>query len=224
LDATFVAPVYSAGFDFVEPNCSPQSTPCFNGDIGTNVILNLDSEFEVTLKLGGVVVDSFTFNAPDDIAAFVGVTSDEPFDKMEIRETTGNADNEYFGEFYSSDEPPVTEVSIDIKPGSNPSSVSCKNLKGTVPVAIFTTDSFDAADIDLDSLMLEGTLVTEKHNSVHLEDIDDDGDADAVLHLDKDGVCEATLGLDKKVTEFVTLSGSTSSEEFEGIGDIRIVN
>jgi hypothetical protein len=182
---------------------------------------------------GNNVVDSDSFSIPKADGKYdachssgLGIRdwslSGSEIVRVEIRQSGGLDIGVGFDNLSFTLEPQAVE--IDIKPGSDPSSVSCKNLKGTVPVAIFTTDSFNAADIDLDSLMLEGTPVTEKHNSVHLEDIDDDGDADAVLHLDKNGVCAATSGLDKKVTEFVTLSGSTSSGTFEGLGDIRIVN
>jgi Ca2+-binding RTX toxin-like protein len=46
-------------------------------------------------------VDTFLFNAPDDVLAFVGVWSDRPFDKVEIRDTTATIDDEYFGEVFT---------------------------------------------------------------------------------------------------------------------------
>ena len=88
-----VAPLYSFGFDFHEPTTqSPTSpdtcnAPCF------------DSDFSVTLKNGAVLVDSFMFNAPNDVLAFVGVTSTSPFDRIEIRDVTNTIDNEFFGNF-----------------------------------------------------------------------------------------------------------------------------
>jgi hypothetical protein len=88
LNVDFSTPVSSAGFDFVEPSDECYA-PCF------------DSNFNVTLKNGGVVLDSFTFNAPDDVLAFVGVSSSTVFDRMEIVDTTGTIDDEFFGEFYS---------------------------------------------------------------------------------------------------------------------------
>jgi hypothetical protein len=47
------------------------------------------------------VVDVFTFNAPDETGSFVGVWSDTAFDRLEIRETAGAIEDDYFGEFYS---------------------------------------------------------------------------------------------------------------------------
>jgi hypothetical protein len=109
LDIVLASDVYSIGFEFVEPSCTIQDAGnlCPNSDIGSNVdtVDTIDSEFEVTLKDDGTTIAQFTFNAPDDQAAFVGVWSNDPFDSVEIRETTGGNDNEYYGEFYTGDTP-----------------------------------------------------------------------------------------------------------------------
>ena len=118
------------------------------------------------------------------------------------------------------------QVDIDIKPGSNPSSVSCNNTKGTVPVAIFGSANFDVSTIDLSSLELNGVEVTEKHTTIHIENLNDDGFDDAVLHLDKAGVCAATSDdgdYPLKESADATLTGSNADGDFEGTGDIRIV-
>lgn len=118
-------------------------------------------------------------------------------------------------------------VDIDIKPGSDPSSVSCKNSKGSVPVAVFGSANFDVSTIDLSSLELNGVPVTEEHDTIHIEDLNNDGLDDAVLHLDKAGVCDATSNTSDyplKDTVDATLTGfTTGGEAFTGIGDIRIV-
>jgi hypothetical protein len=80
---------YSFGFDFVEPTTG-----------SVNAATVVDSTFTVTLLDGATSVGSFTFNAPDNQAAFVGVWTDTLFNKVQIRETTGGIDNEFFGEFY----------------------------------------------------------------------------------------------------------------------------
>ena len=113
-------------------------------------------------------------------------------------------------------------IEIDIKPGSDPSSVNCTE-KQLVPVAIFGSEGFDVSSIDLGSLQLNGVPVTEVHNKIHIEDKNKDGIPDAVLHLDRSQVCEATLDAPLKESVDVTLTGSTTGgEAFEGIGDIRI--
>jgi len=85
LDAEFDAPVYSAGFDFVEP-LSAQT--------------DIESTFAVTLKNGATPISYFSFNAANNVAAFVGVHSSTPFTKLEIREDAGGAEDEFFGQFY----------------------------------------------------------------------------------------------------------------------------
>ncbi len=93
LNADLSSAVFSLGFDFVEPTTG----------FGCNNTTCVDSTFSVTLKNGPTTVDSFQFNAPNDVLAFVGVQSDTAFDRVEIREITGNNDDEYFGEFYTSE-------------------------------------------------------------------------------------------------------------------------
>lgn len=81
---------FSFGFDFVEPQFDPNLNAGF-----------VDSTFTVTLLSGAAFVDSFTYNAPNDVAAFVGVWSSAAFDGVEIRETVGGIGNEFFGEMYA---------------------------------------------------------------------------------------------------------------------------
>ncbi len=116
------------------------------------------------------------------------------------------------------------DVDIDIKPGSDPSSVNCKNSKGTVPVAVFGSATFDVSTIDLNFLQLNGVDVVEVHDKLHIDDLNNDGFDDAVLHLDKAGVCDATSDYPLKDSEPATLIGSTTSgQPFEGTNDISIV-
>lgn len=72
----------------------------------------------------------------------------------------------------------VVEVKVDIKPGSDPNSLSL-NSKGVVPVAILTTAGFDATTVNPGSAVFAGA------SAVHsaLEDVDADGDLDMILHF-----------------------------------------
>ena len=87
--------------------------------------------------------------------------------------------------------PAIIDVDIDIKPGSDPNSVNT-TIKGTIPVAILTTASFDAADVDARSVTLgdddgnDTPVATRKNGSLraNLEDVDGDGDLDMILHFD----------------------------------------
>jgi len=122
---------------------------------------------------------------------------------------------------------PTIDVVIDIKPGSDPSSVNCKNLKGNVPLAIFGNENLDVIDIEIVSMNLVGldpVQVFVVHDEFHIIDLNDDDFDDAVLHLDKAEVCTATATAPLKETVEVEVTGQTTDEtQFIGIGDIRIV-
>ncbi|MDY6939150.1 MAG: hypothetical protein SWY16_15955 [Cyanobacteriota bacterium] len=84
-------PVNSFGFDFVEPEFDPfVNSPVF-----------IDSTFEITFLNSGSLINSFQFTRPNDIATFVGFSSEFIFDRVEIEEIVGAAENEFFGSFYT---------------------------------------------------------------------------------------------------------------------------
>lgn len=88
LNANFATPIYSGGFDFVDRTIGDAGCP------------GLDSTFKVTLYNGGTAVDEFTFNASNDVMSFVGIHSSAPFTRLDIRETPGGCENDFFGQFY----------------------------------------------------------------------------------------------------------------------------
>ena len=96
LQLQFATPVYSFGFEFVEPNAT---MPAFGGNPG-------DSTFEIVLYRGAAEVGRMTFNANDDEVGFVGVWSRALFDRVTIVDLSGNDDDEYFGRFYAGTSPP----------------------------------------------------------------------------------------------------------------------
>jgi len=88
----------------------------------------------------------------------------------------------------------TTSVDIDIKPGSDPNSINLKS-KGIIPVAILTTDVFDATEVDPTTVLFAGAAPIRWA----VEDVDYDGDLDLVLHFKTQetgiaaGDAEATL-------------------------------
>ena len=110
--------------------------------------------------------------------------------------------------------PPIeVDIDIDIKPGSDPNSINLKS-KGVVPVAVLTTDNFDANTVDPETVEFAGA---EPVRST-LEDVDSDGDLDMLFHFKTQ-----ELNLDEDSTE-ATLTGKTLDEiDIVGMDSVNIV-
>ncbi len=85
--------------------------------------------------------------------------------------------------------PPARTADIDIKPGSDPNSINLSN-GGVIPVAILSTEHFDAAGVDPSTVCFGDAEepgerdCSEAHGTGHIEDVDHDGDYDLVLHFE----------------------------------------
>jgi hypothetical protein len=77
--------------------------------------------------------------------------------------------------------PKSTKISIDIKPGETPNSINLKS-QGVIPVAILTTDTFDATTVNAATIRFGKTGTEAAIVRSALEDVDGDGDTD--LRLD----------------------------------------
>lgn len=89
----FGADRYAFGFGLYE------STD--NGLAGCNFACT-ESTFTITLWNDGVQLSpSYLLSPANNVAVFWGLQTDFAFDAIKIRETTGSADNEIFGTFYS---------------------------------------------------------------------------------------------------------------------------
>lgn len=118
-----------------------------------------------------------------------------------------------------------TAVATDIKPGSDPNSINLNN-KGEIPVAIFTTDDFDATTIDPETVrfgslssITSGEGATLVHEGGHLEDVDNDGRPDFVGHFTTQ---ETGFTADD---EFGWIVGETlGGESFVGFDEVRILD
>jgi hypothetical protein len=87
-----------------------------------------------------------------------------------------------FTQFYGTRGPCTPVVEIDIKPGSDPNSINT-DARGVIPVAILTTEDFDAATVDVDSVRFGPAEAEKRHKQAHVEDVDGDGDLDLLLHF-----------------------------------------
>ena len=73
-------------------------------------------------------------------------------------------------------------VVVDIKPGSFPNAVNPK-ARGVIPVAILSTETFDATTVDPLTVAFGPAGATETHGKGHPEDVNRDGKLDLVFHF-----------------------------------------
>lgn len=113
------------------------------------------------------------------------------------------------------------EVAIDIKPGSYPNSINLSSA-GVIPVAILSSESFDAASIDPDTLRLSGASVGIAGKSgkllCHLEDVNGDSRNDMVCQFET-----AQLMLQTGDTMGVITGTTLSGVGIHGQDTVRIV-
>lgn len=117
---------------------------------------------------------------------------------------------------------PIT-IPIDIKPGSVRNSINCTADKQIIPVAILTTETFDATTVDHITVTFEGASETHVKKKAgiprrHEADVDKDGDVDLVFHFrfgDTNLTCASTRG---------TLTGETfAGQPISGSDVIRMI-
>ena len=118
------------------------------------------------------------------------------------------------------------EVTIDIKPGSDPNSINLKD-QGVLPVAILGS-SIDVYTIDLATITLGGTAVTSRGSAkapklaVSFEDVDEDGLMDLVAFFRvQDMVTSGAL--DETTTELKLEAETTGGVRICGIDSVRVV-
>jgi hypothetical protein len=114
-------------------------------------------------------------------------------------------------------------IPIDIKPGSYPNSINLTS-KGVLPVAILTTEDFDALTVDVDSiafgdLKAGGTASPVKNAE---EDVDDDGDIDVILHFSVPELVEINALNKKSIKAFLTAE-TVNNIPVRGNDSVRIV-
>ncbi len=108
-------------------------------------------------------------------------------------------------------------VEIDIKPGSDPNSINPRS-KGVIPVAILTTEGFDATTVEPLSVEFGPDGASEFHGRGHINDVDGDGDDDLVLHFRTQ-----ETGIVAGDTEACLAGETTSGDPIKGCDTIRTV-
>ncbi len=115
-----------------------------------------------------------------------------------------------------------TTVVVDIVPGNPNNPINVLKKKGVVKVAVLSTTSplFDATmiDVTMTTFGKTGTEKFEKHGTLHIQDVDNDGTADAFLHFDVSSsglLCSDTMA----IIQGKTLIGA----DFMGMDSIQTV-
>jgi hypothetical protein len=156
--------------------------------------------------LGDVVLDQLTLVADNDQTGLSFIFSNLVYyDDVQLR----TVDN-------------VMTVEIDIKPGEEPNPVNCSS-RGLLPVAVLSSDSFDASQIDVLTVSLAGAGVAVRgygaQYMAHLEDVNADALVDLMLHFETQD-----LDLEQLTGGVLVLSGSTfTGETFEASDEVVLV-
>lgn len=122
------------------------------------------------------------------------------------------------GSAYVFDLSPPLIIAIDIKPSDGQNVVNLKS-KGNIAVAILTTDTFDATQVDWESVSFGPDAATESHGRAHVQDVDVDGDMDMLLHfrIQETGIACGDMT--------ATLVGETfGGDAITGADSVEIVN
>ncbi|MDP8208451.1 MAG: T9SS type A sorting domain-containing protein [Candidatus Electryonea clarkiae] len=192
------------------------------GDVWVNDTFITDIEGTFTYEAGDEIIDAALEPGVNEIRLHLGdyggilglnyridVTMTSAEDLSDPVYTPEEADEEEAGPY---------DVTIDIKPGNDNNRVNPRN-RGVIPVAILTDDDFDATTVDVASLLFGPGEASPAHNG-HIEDVDDDGDDDLMLHFRT----QAT-GVTNDDTE-LWLTGTAGDGDIEITGSdiISIVN
>jgi hypothetical protein len=146
-----------------------------------NVTVTDDQGAAVSCPAAVLAVGESILCTANDVAvtgqyANLGSASADYTDDLGNSTTVSDRDpSHYFG---------LLEVAIDIRP----SSINCRNGNGVIPVAILTTEDFDATTVDHTTVRFGPSGAAETHDNKqgvtrHEGDEDGDGDRDLVLHF-----------------------------------------
>lgn len=140
--------------------------------------------YRVTSVAGSSAYDLFVDGLP--VIAGTIAAGGDPGMRFAFGDGTGGADSHAEIDDVRFCQPASARtVSIDIKPGSDPNTIQLR-ANGRLPVAILGTDTFAVTAVNPATVTLAGALVASRPNGslfASLEDVDDDGHDDLVLHF-----------------------------------------
>jgi len=115
----------------------------------------------------------------------------------------------------------VIPVEVDIKPGSYPNAINLGS-QGVIPVAILSSDTFDATQVNPTTVSLAGAGVAVRGKGkylAHKEDVNGDGRLDLVAQVETENLAPAAFQDGSACVTGETYGG----QQFEGWDEITIV-
>jgi hypothetical protein len=188
----------------------------YSGDVGLYVVLSTDEPYAVVTVYGTDFGGDGDFSVPGQVSFSGGTLTGYYPDGSDINLWFLSQLPIYLG----TNDAPVVE--IDIKPGSDLNSINLKS-KGVVPVAVLSTNDFDASTIDpdTDTVLFAGA----KPERWTMEDVDNDGKDDMLFHFKTQELLKSENnpdGLDENSTE-AKLTIETNNGVISGTDTVRIV-
>jgi len=183
--------IYVGSFDVDSASLMPSATiPVSNFMVaieGNSWIQGTDQFFVAVANTdASSTVTTLSLGALDNVspAGTNESLSIDPFTWAVRDPTSGESINE--GTYSISSTPPTLGVAIDIKPGSFPNSINIGSA-GVIPVAILGSATFDATQVDPETVALAGASVKligkgDKY-SCNAGDVNADGFVDLVCHV-----------------------------------------
>jgi Mg-chelatase subunit ChlD len=177
-------------------------------------------------KAAGTRLITIAYSAPSQAEALLAELASDPDSVNAFNASTDNVEDIFTT---IAQEICPLEVEINIKPGSDPNAVNCGS-KGGTPVAVLTTDTFDATTVDPSSLrfgspseIVAGNGASIIHTGGHFEDAKPDsgpkdGDTDFVGHF-----YTPDTGFSKTDTEGWLVGKTTDGRTIAGKDSVKIV-
>jgi hypothetical protein len=118
---------------------------------------------------------------------------------------------------------PALEATIDIRPDSDTNPINCTSERGVIPIAILSTEVFDATMVDHTTVSFEGACemhVNKKTGELrrHEEDVDANGYNDLVFHF-----AVSDSNLDCYSTEGTIMGETFDGQAFQGSDIVHMV-